>query len=111
MEKVNRYPSIADLLCFDSDVAREVTGPVFGVLGNKSSLKKTEELQFWTKLMGQFPLSPPTPIKMLISMVSEGKSSSSIARVFQHCLRGKGGLKMAAREKHVLLIKRWKHVQ
>ena len=106
LETTNRYPSIADSVCFVSDAAREVTDPVFGVLGNKSSLKEAEELQFWSKLLGQFPLSSPAPITMLIFTVSEVKSSSSIARMFQHCLRGRGDAKKASQKEHALLIKR-----
>ena len=34
-EKTNRYPSIAELVCFVSEAAREVTDPVFGVSENK----------------------------------------------------------------------------
>ena len=35
LETTNRYPSIAELVCFVSEAAREVTDPVFGVLENK----------------------------------------------------------------------------
>ena len=35
METTNRYPSIAELVCFVSEAAREVTDPVFGVSENK----------------------------------------------------------------------------
>ena len=34
-EKTNRYPSIAELVCFVSEAAREVTDPVIGVSENK----------------------------------------------------------------------------
>ena len=35
LETTNRYPSIAELVCFISEAAREVTDPVFGVSENK----------------------------------------------------------------------------
>ena len=35
LETSNRYPSIAELVCFVSEAAREVTDPVFGVSENK----------------------------------------------------------------------------
>ena len=35
LETTNRYPSIAELVCFVSEAAREVTDPVFGVSENK----------------------------------------------------------------------------
>ena len=35
LETTNRYPSIAELVCFISEAAHEVTDPVFGVSENK----------------------------------------------------------------------------
>ena len=35
LKTTNRYPSIAELVCFVSEAAREVTDPVFGVSENK----------------------------------------------------------------------------
>ena len=35
LETTNRYPSIAELVCFVSEAVREVTDPVFGVSENK----------------------------------------------------------------------------
>ena len=35
LETTNRYPSLAELVCFVSEAAREVTDPVFGVSENK----------------------------------------------------------------------------
>ena len=35
LETTNRYPSIAELVCFFSEAVHEVTDPVFGVSENK----------------------------------------------------------------------------
>ena len=52
LETTNRYPSIAELVCFISEAACEVTDLVFGVWRTRcASLKEAEELVLECKLM------------------------------------------------------------
>ena len=52
----------------------------------------------------QFLVSLLPPWQCWFFMVSEVKSSSSIAQMFQHCLGGRGDVKKALKEDHALLL-------